>query len=905
MTADVIPGATVTPAVARARIDEAWARGYKHGVLGLRASPAGTRQVSFTHRDQPVQIVPAASALAVREAIRQADPNGWLVVVTDRSDDDLGPGLIAQFVGQRLRHPDPWQAVQQRFSAHGIDAKLLQTRAAREVAAGLLELSPPDGWPPAPAGVLTRDHALSCVARSELGLSDGPVDLITVLHWSTRRGLAATIARLRSRAGEATVDAVLGWIAESAGEAAPLVAALLRAGNPADIVPLGVVLDCLLNSSARQDAEVALARLEHRWGAVPRAALQATGRLSGIVVTGLLGGRATVEDARHLLVRADELLAEAQAQPLAGASRLLRSGLTQRLRVLAEALRTAPDFDRVTLESAWAQVAEHGLSEVDPRVVPARAGVRLARWLRVPDTAATTLAELAGRHLSVDAWVDSAVNDAAAGVDEHALAAALERVLDQVQQRRDEHDLVVAAALAREGASGRVPGLIGLEDLLPEVVVPLVRKYPTLLLVLDGMSAGVATEILTHATLELGLLECLLPGATGRTPALAVLPTVTEFSRASLLSGRLVAGQQDAERKGFEALARAHSLGEVALVHKKGLDSSRQGFDLADDVRLAIADVDRYRLVGCVLNTIDDALDRTDPGGTDWTAETVKHLAPLLRAAMSAGRLVVLTSDHGHVVERRRGTQRGTGLGGRYRAATGSVEADEVLVSGPRVLTPDHQAVLAVKERLRYGPLKAGYHGGAAPAEAVVPVALLAPSTLTHDLVVAPVAEPDWWETASLSGGGGAGALVVGVPGVSQPASVRPGRVAKVKAPERQPDLFSEPEPVSAGGLPAVGAALVACATYRAQKSLVGRLGVTDQAISTLVDALASAPDRRLAASRVASLLGVPANRVPMVMSQVAKLLNVEGYPVVSTDPATGAVTLDAGLLAEQYGVRA
>ena len=47
------------------------------------------------------------------------------------------------------------------------------------------------------------------------------------------------------------------------------------------------------------------------------------------------------------------------------------------------------------------------------------------------------------------------------------------------------------------------------------------------------------------------------------------------------------------------------------------------------------------------------------------------------------------------------------------------------------------------------------------------------------------------------------------------------------------------------------------------------------------------------------------ANRVPMVMSQVAKLLNVEGYPVVSTDPATGAVTLDAALLAEQYGVRA
>ena len=55
----------------------------------------------------------------------------------------------------------------------------------------------------------------------------------------------------------------------------------------------------------------------------------------------------------------------------------------------------------------------------------------------------------------------------------------------------------------------------------------------------------------------------------------------------------------------------------------------------------------------CVLNTIDDALDRSDPGGTEWTADTVKHLLPLLERARRARRVVVLTSDHGHVIERR------------------------------------------------------------------------------------------------------------------------------------------------------------------------------------------------------------------------------------------------------------
>ena len=120
-------------------------------------------------------------------------------------------------------------------------------------------------------------------------------------------------------------------------------------------------------------------------------------------------------------------------------------------------------------------------------------------------------------------------------------------------------------------------------------------------------------------------------------------------------------------------------------------------------------------------------------------------------------------------------------------------------------------------------------------------------------------------------------------------------------SPGRESDLHLDRQ---LGGQSAVGATLVASAAYRAQRELVGRLGIDDEAIAALVDALATAPDRRLSASRAASVTGVPANRVPLVMSQVAKLLNVEGYPMVSSDPATQAVTLDAELLAEQYGVQ-
>ena len=154
----------------------------------------------------------------------------------------------------------------------------------------------------------------------------------------------------------------------------------------------------------------------------------------------------------------------------------------------------------------------------------------------------------------------------------------------------------------------------------------------------------------------------------------------------------------------------------------------------------AIADVTGYPLVTCVLNTIDDALDRSDPGGTEWGADTVKHLAPLLDRARNAGRIVVLTADHGHVVERRQGTQRPYPdiSSGRSRAATEPAGDGEVLVTGPRVLLHDGRAVLAVDEHLRYGPLKAGYHGGGAPAEAVVPVAVLVPGAVPEDVEPAP-----------------------------------------------------------------------------------------------------------------------------------------------------------------------
>ena len=303
------------------------------------------------------------------------------------------------------------------------------------------------------------------------------------------------------------------------------------------------------------------------------------------------------------------------------------------------------------------------------------------------------------------------------------------------------------------------------------------------------MSTGVATEILDDllSAPSSGWAEALPPGSSRRAAGLAVLPTVTEFSRASLLAGELTTGQQEAERRAFAALTTAHGLHDAPLFHKRILDTTRLGYSLSDEVRAAIDDVTGRPLVTCVLNTIDDALDRSDPAGTTWTADAVKHLRPLLERARETGRTVILTADHGHVVERRQGVQRSRGgAGARYRAAEGPVQADEVLVAGPRVLAPGGRAILAVNERLRYGPLKAGYHGGAAPAEVVVPVVIMVPveQAQAPGVRLAPPQEPSWWNG----------------PDVPLEPPVRPA-----PRPVTPPTLFDEPESSEQTGGPLLG----------------------------------------------------------------------------------------------------
>jgi len=925
-------GATIT--VVRALLDEARRKNYHSGVLGIRTRPEWAGADEFVHDEVPVRVVPCVSVLAVREALLDRASDRWLVVLTDRPEENLGAGVLSHLLWHRLRTPDPWEAVRHRFAATGIDPALTSSPAQRDLATGLLAAAHVDGWPPAPGGVLTEDHALGALARARLDLGDPDVDFTSLLTWTAAPASLGLVGDLRRLAGDTLTDAVLDWAAGRTGAAAGPLVHLLHSGEFVDAVPLGLVVGLLTSaedSSGGDSVRVAreaLVRLESRLGGTlpARAALRSWSLEASAVTVGALQDPFRRPMAERSLHRADELLSVLQASSLAGGSDLLPAGLSARLTVLATALRTAaadgavrsgadPDGALVipealaAAEQAAAKVDGHRLAEGDARAHAFRAGVRLLRWLAMPTAIDTTaFQQLVERHRDVDAWVDSAINDVAPGVVDPDLGAGLAAVLALVRFRRDAHDLAFARALAAHTSddpaleSGAHRGVWHLEEVLPQCVLPIAHKTPVLLFILDGMSVGVSTEVVADVLSRpaASWVEGLLPGQTQRAAALAVLPTLTEVSRASMLCGELLVGGQEVEQRGYARLTAAHGLLGATLFHKKPLDSSRLGYAVADDVGAAIDDVVGRPLVSCVLNTIDDALDRSDPAGIDWTADAVKHLKPLLDRAARAGRVVILTADHGHVVERRQGNQRSYPVisSGRSRGASRPAGEGEILVAGRRVLEHGGRAVLAVDERLRYGPLKAGYHGGASPAEALVPVVVLVPGAIPDgvDLQLAPPQEPIWWSAALAPIGPTAGTRV--------PAS-SPARLRALHTPTLFDPVTEEPAASGQSGLDGhpLAEAVVASATLVAQREVAGRISTTDEQVRALLSMLLLAPGQRLPAAQAAIVLAVPPLALRGAILHIQRLLNVEGYPVLRVDADGSTVILDELLLREQFEV--
>ena len=437
----------------------------------------------------------------------------------------------------------------------------------------------------------------------------------------------------------------------------------------------------------------------------------------------------------------------------AGLSDVLPSGFEARLSGVAGSLssflreRSAGTLAQVERTVALAlahDVAQASVSRQERAVM----ALRLCRWLATRLEAPADFATLAHAYAHDGAFVDWAQLKLLGGDELAALSVAFKNLAVSVRERRERLNGLFAKSLKiwnPEGSS--MVGCIPVERILEETVAPLARQCHVLLLVLDGLSFPIFRELSLDLQ-RLGWTEAIPGDAARADVAIAALPTVTEISRTSLLCGRLGSGAANVEKSGFSSypglLAASKAAGKPIVFHKGELGDA---MGLSQEVRESVGTRDR-RVVAVVYNAVDDHLSGSDQLHLRWSLDDLRLLKPLLYEAQTAGRALVITADHGHVIDEKT-TQRSGTDGDRWRMHTETVEQGEIALEGGRIRTPSgaNKVVCAWSEQLRYSSKKNGYHGGVAPQEVVIPLNVFLPPRIEIEgwRPAAPE-QPDWWE---------------------------------------------------------------------------------------------------------------------------------------------------------------
>jgi hypothetical protein len=905
----------------------------RNKVLLLRAAPQWRGDAEFpvdvNGAQVPVTVAACSTVLAVLDALATVAADGrYLVVLTPCDTRDVGDSVLARALQPEIKPINRWDLVQEAFGANQLDPVLAKSGSAW-VAEALLDAQPGDGWRRLSGTVLTRATALNRLAATRLSIpdaDDAPLDAAVLLQWTTDPAAVASFHRLRDE--ERT--GLTAWLIETVGLVAQAVFAM-PADRVPDAVPVGLALAALYDPATDGAGQhgtgqpggplfVARVRAEERYfaGHAPAGAtLYALGAAAESMIT-RWADNGHAPQAAALCERAEAILAElagtdADRRVLASRSGVLEAGMDARLTALAEALLAvlaAPDTvppntgALAAAEEALDAVSQHGRKkEHAAQIRAAEDAVRLARWLATPEESPATLADAATRMLRSWAWADRALAGIARAATARTprLGQAYATLLERGRKRRADLDTDFARRLAAwTEASSATSDLVLAENLLGRIARPVADKRPPVIVVLDGMTAGIAAQLAGELTGRGGWVEAGRR-SDGREPALATVPSVTAVSRASLLSGKLVTGGQDQERSGFAAFwGRRKS----ALFHKADL-APQPGRSLAAQVSDAITAPDT--VIGVVLNAIDDTLDAGKTGGPHWTVDEITYLRPVLDEARRAGRPVILTADHGHVLDRGEAISAGPAESARYRP--GKAGPGEISIHGPRVLVPglDAQAeargqvVAAVDEGIHYTPRKAGYHGGAAPAEVVIPVIILLPSgsllpsgwyTYDHDGHA-----PAWWNAPVRT--------TAPQPELHQALKASTRR----KRPEAPggPTLFDATEiaPSPAAGMSpsgladSLGARVTASARMTAQRQFVRR-APDNASVARLIDALIQ-PGGTLTVTEAAAAAGESPVRMSGYLAQLIRLLNVDGYAVVQARDDGRMVELNQELLRQQF----
>ena len=837
--------------------------------------------------DVVYRVLNARSSLELREGLLAAE-GAPLVLVTVLEEKDVGDDVVARFARSKLFLVNLAETLCDLFKARSFDPSIRECA----VLESLVEYAPPAGYPPVDTGALTRETVWQSFFEFGLRIAEGEPDLASLLRWTVD---AEKRARYEG-SSEQLKREVRSRVRETLRESGAAILAFVDGGHGEDALALASVCEVLFNTGETeadtQKLTEARVRFEQYHVGIDLSPQQ---------------GKELAEAARDLvyetrdpdprleraLARADAILENLKVGGLAHLSSLTPRGARGRLDRLGEALveafekRGAPDL-RKCRSRLEAVMGHRDATQTMPMLRRAEMAVRLLRWLlRSPAKGPETLQQMARDYVREGAFVDWARDVLVSGGDASALSAAYVRLEKEAYQRRRLENRVFATVAAAWFESPG-PGPVPIEDAGKRIVAPVLKRVGrVLLIVLDGMNWQVAHQLLADDDLRrIATAAWAKDLATPDPTLIATLPSVTELSRTSLLCGELVPGTQQTEKKGFagqSAISAACSRDYPPLLfHKAELTEGGRG-TLSSAVEDAIESSDT-RIVAVVINAIDDDLMGAQQARSSWTVDRIRPLGQLLRAAFDAGRVVIVTSDHGHVYHRPGKKINSDGGADRWRPVTGEVGDGEIVVRGPRVRGGNaaNEVVVPWDETIAYGAPKNGYHGGITPQE------LLAPIFVLHERWkevpgLEPFAfdAPPWWR---LDDWGEEEAPAAGMVSSEKPktATLRPpekrvtGRVCLEK-------FLSSP-------------------TYAVQRKLGGKHSPEDVQVRQVLEILLEEAGS-MTEEAFARRIDVPLARLPGFVSRVQRILNVDGYEVFTHDRERNLVGLDEALLRKQFEI--
>jgi hypothetical protein len=853
------------------QIDGVLQRSPEVRLIGIRSPRRHAWPETIERGGHRFRLVWSDSALELRDQLSGEGQSDRVVVLTNLPDEAMGADLLARFPRARLLQPDDWQMLRGAFQARDIDPRLAGEEWLADL---LLEHAPAEGYPPVPGGVLDADTAWRHLLARTIRLEALRPDAEALLAWTLdETGIERFLAL-----PEDVRSHITKHLDDVGGSSVALVIGAVVAGHGRSAIPLGLVLDVVLAGGEEREVRDAAVRLEPVFGC----RIDRGPALRFAEAAKRLVGRLDRARAETFQARAGEWLERLHIEDFARLSEYVSVGFEQRLMDAAELLRSAIEGGGPfsSAEAAVEAVLRHEQARVDEkRAERARMALRLVRWLASPERSTAGFADAAVGYAREGGFVDLARNTLFDGDQRSDVSAVYELIANRATERRERENVVFARAL-QAWNSGRPSesDVVPVEQFLDRVLAPIAHLSNVLLIVFDGLSYAVYWPLFSDLVHQ-GWIELMPDGRAGSPPLIAALLSVTEVSRASLLSGRLVGGRASDERNAFaqhSLLVACSRASWPPLLFHKGLLGSANA--LAEDVPAAIADP-HQRVVGVVHNVVDAQLDGSDQLDVDWSLEEVRFARALLREARDAERIVVLASDHGHILDRGSAQYSAEG-GARWRRPAGQVRPFELAFEGGRVLAPEglRHVVLPWSESVRYGAKSRGYHGGAAPQEVVAPLTVMCTGTAPPGWCEAPPVLPSWWEQSIA---------------VQTPLVKPKHRTAK----RNQAELFQQPLQTTS---PSWIDLLIASPTYRAQKQLAGRVALRDEDIVRLLQAL-DERGGRLTQTALAQALRQPVVRMGGLVSAAARVLNVDQSRILHLDRTSQTITLVKALLERQF----